>query len=142
MSGFVTGAYDEQETEEQEVTDEFYDEADMTTTVSDQPADTNLAGDIFTPAVIEEMLGDWGADQNSPPQPGPPPTLASQTTNSVSSELLINISDRYETGKSVQETGRKTPVEVRLEAQINFMQEQLNAALSQVTMLEQKVNSQ
>ncbi len=42
----------------------------------------------------------------------------------------------------MQETGRKTPVEVRLEAQINFMQEQLNAALSQVTMLEQKVNSQ
>jgi hypothetical protein len=33
-------------------------------------------------------------------------------------------------------------VEVRLEAQINFMQEQLNAALSQVTVLEEKVNSQ
>jgi hypothetical protein len=44
--------------------------------------------------------------------------------------------------KSAQEKGRKTPVEVRLEAQINFMQEQLNAALSQVTMLEEKVNSQ
>jgi hypothetical protein len=67
MSGFVTGAYDEQETEEQEVTDEFYDEADMTTTAPDQPADINLAGDIFTPAVIEEMLGDWGANQDSPP---------------------------------------------------------------------------
>ncbi len=124
------------------MTDEFYDEADMTTTVSDQPADINLAGDIFTPAVIEEMLGDWGAEQTSPPQHGPPATLAGQNANCVSSELLINISDRYEAEKSAQEMGRKTPVEVRLEAQITFMQEQLNAALSQVTMLEQKVNSQ
>ncbi len=41
-----------------------------------------------------------------------------------------------------QEEGRNTPVEVRLAAQITFMQEQLNAALSQVTILEQKVNSQ
>ncbi len=68
--------------------------------------------------------------------------MAGQNARSVSSELLINISDRYEVEKSAQEKGRKTPVEVRLEAQINFMQEQLNAALSQVTMLEEKVNSQ
>jgi hypothetical protein len=67
LSGFVTGAYDEEETEEQEVTDEFYDETDPTSTAPDQPADTNLAGDIFTPAVIEEMLGDWGVEQTSPP---------------------------------------------------------------------------
>jgi hypothetical protein len=67
MGGFVTGAYDEQEGDDQEVTDEFYDEADKTNAVMDQPADINLAGDIYTPAAIEEMLGDWGADQTTPP---------------------------------------------------------------------------
>jgi hypothetical protein len=142
MGGFVTGAYAEQEGDDQEVTDEFYDEADKTSAVTDQPADINLAGDIFNPAAIEEMMGDWGADQTSPPQHGPPATLAGQNASSVSSELLINISARYESGRLAAEEGRKTPVKVRLAAQITFMQEQLNAALSQVTMLEQKVNSQ
>jgi chemotaxis protein histidine kinase CheA len=145
MGGFVTGAYDDQEAGDQEVTDEFFDETDRTSEVTDQPADINLAGDIYTPAAIEEMLGDWGAEQLSPPQHMPPPDMAAmagQSASSVSSELLINISDRYEGEKSAQETGRKTPVEVRLAAQITFMQEQLDAALSQVTILEQKVNSQ
>jgi hypothetical protein len=142
MGGFVTGAYDEQEVEDQEVTDEFYDEADKTNAETDQPADINLAGDIYTPAAIEEMLGDWGADQTSPPQHGPSATPTGQNANSVSSELLINISDKYESRRSVPEEGRKTPVEVRLAAQITFMQEQLNAALSQVTMVEEKVNRQ
>jgi hypothetical protein len=142
MGGFVTGAYDEQEVGDQEVADEFYDEADKTSAETDQPADINLAGDIYTPAAIEEMLGDWGADQTSPPQHGPPVTSTGQNASSLSSELLINISDKYESVRSVPEEGRKTPVEVRLSAQITFMQEQLNAALSQVTMLEEKVNSQ
>jgi hypothetical protein len=142
LEDFVTGDYDEQETEEQEVTDEFYDETDDTNAETDQPGDINLAGDVYTPAAIEEMLGDWGADQISPPQLRPATATASQNASSVSSELLINISDKHEGERPAQETGRKTPVEVRMAAQINFMQEQLNAALSQVTILEQKVNSQ
>jgi hypothetical protein len=142
MGGFVTGAYDDQEAGDQEVTDEFYDETDRINEMTDQPADINLAGDIYTPAAIEEMLGDWGAEQISPPQQMPPAAMAGRNASTVSSELLINISDRYEGDKTAQETGRKTPVEVRLAAQITFMQEQLDAALSQVTILEQKVNSQ
>jgi chemotaxis protein histidine kinase CheA len=146
LGGFVTGAYDDQEAGDQEVTDEFYDETDGTNEMTDQPAGISLAGDIYTPAAIEEMLGDWGAEQLSPPQQHmPPPAMAAtagQSARSVSSELLINISDRHEGEKSAQETGRKTPVEVRMAAQITFMQEQLDAALSQVTILEQKVNSQ
>jgi hypothetical protein len=142
MGDFVTGDYDEQEEDDREVVDEFYDEADKTTTATDEQAGINLAGDIYTPAAIEEMLGDWGADQTTPPQQGQPARLAGQAANTVSTELLINITDRYEGGQPTSEEGRKTPVEVRLAAQINFMQEQLNAALSQVTMLEEKVNSQ
>jgi hypothetical protein len=38
MEDFVTGDYDEQETEEQEVTDEFYDETDEANAETDQPA--------------------------------------------------------------------------------------------------------
>jgi hypothetical protein len=67
LDDFVTGDYDEQETEEQEVTDEFYEETDEATVETDQPGDINLAGDVYTPAAIEEMLGDWGAEQTSPP---------------------------------------------------------------------------
>ncbi len=139
MGGLVGGVYVEQETDDQ-VTDEFYDEADKNSEVTDQPADINLAGDIYTPAAIEEMLGDWGTEQISPPSKADQSrhaATAGQNASSVSSELLINISDRYET----QDEGRRTPVELRLAAQITFVQEQLNAALSQVTVNQEQLNA-
>jgi hypothetical protein len=97
MGGLVVGAYVEQETDNQGA-DEFYDEAEKDSEVVDQPADINLAGDIYTPAATEEMLGDWGTDETLPPKADQPrqATLACQNASSVSSELLINISDRYE----------------------------------------------
>jgi hypothetical protein len=98
MEGLVVGAYVEQETDNQ-VADEFYDEAEKDSEVVDQPADINLAGDFYTPAATEEMLGDWGTDQTPPPPKADQPrqaTLASQNASSVSSELLINISYKYE----------------------------------------------
>ncbi len=63
MGGLVAGLYVEKETDE--VTDEFHAEADNET--EEQSGDINLAGDVYTPAAIEEMLGDWATDQNSPP---------------------------------------------------------------------------
>jgi hypothetical protein len=68
MGGLVGGVYVGQEADEQ-VADEFYEEADKNSEVPDQPADINIAGEIYTSAAIEEMLGDWGADQISPPPP-------------------------------------------------------------------------
>jgi hypothetical protein len=91
------------------------------------------------------MLGDWVTDQVSPPiradQPRPAAQLT-QNASTVSSELLIHISDRDEEVTMAQEEGRVTPAELRMSAQITFMQEQLNAALSQVTILEKRVTSQ
>jgi hypothetical protein len=141
MGGLVAGMYVEKETDE--VADEFYAEADKDT--EDQSADINLAGDIYTPAAIEEMLGDWVTDQTSPPARVDQPKSAAplnQKASSVSSELLIHISDRDDGAITAQEEGRVTPAEVRMSAQITFMQEQLNAALSQVTILEKRVTSQ
>ncbi len=54
---------------------------------------------------------------------------------------MINISDRYEEGRVSQADGRRKPVEVRM-TQIAYMQGQLDAALSQVTALEQIVSCQ
>jgi hypothetical protein len=91
------------------------------------------------------MLGDWAIDQTSPPakddQPRPAARL-SQNASTVSSELLIHISDKEEDATATQEEGRVTPAEVRMSAQITFLQEQLNAALSQMTILEKKVAGQ
>jgi hypothetical protein len=123
MGGLVAGMYVEQETDE--VTDEFFAEADKET--EEQPADINIAGEIYTPAAIEKMLGDWATDQTSPPakedQPRPTAQL-SQNASTVSSELLIHISDRDEDTTTTQEEGRVTPVELRMAARITFMQEQ------------------
>ncbi len=105
MGGLVAGMYVEQETDE--VTDEFYAEADKET--EDQSADINIAGEIYTPAAIEEMLGDWVTDQTSPPTKGDqlgPVAPLRQNTNTVSSELLIHISDRDEDATTTQEEGR------------------------------------
>ncbi len=139
MGGLVAGMYVEQETDE--VTDEFYAEADKET--EDQSADINIAGEIYTPAAIEEMLGNWVTDQTSPPTKGDqlgPAAPLRQNTNTVSSELLIHISDRDEDATTTQEEGRVSPIE--MSARITFMQEQLNAALSQVTILEKRVAGQ
>jgi hypothetical protein len=142
MGGFVVGAYEEQNADDQ-VPDEFYDETEKDAEETDQLADINLAGDIYTPAAIKEMLGDWAEDQISPPAKEvqtKQPTLASQNASTVSSELLINISDRYEDETTTPNEGRTTPVEARLTAQIAFLQEQLNAVLAQVTLLDQQVS--
>ncbi len=90
------------------------------------------------------MLGDWEGDDISPPQKSGQPreSLAGQNASSVSSELLINISDRYEENRSPQAEGRRTPIEDRLNAKITYIQGQLDAAISQVTVLEQIVTYQ
>jgi hypothetical protein len=90
------------------------------------------------------MLGDWAGNDNSPPAKSDQPreNLTGQNASSVSSELLINISDRYEENRSPQAEGRRTPIEDRLNAKITYMQGQLDAAISQVTALEQIVSYQ
>jgi hypothetical protein len=79
----------------------------MTTAVSDQPADINLAGDIFTPAVIEEMLGDWGADQNSPPsQARHWPQLVRLPTLSAASCLSISLTGMRQASQRRKRAGK------------------------------------
>jgi hypothetical protein len=109
-----------------------------------QQADINIGGEIYTTDALKEMLGDWEGDDTSPPQKSDQPraSLAGQDTSFVSSELLINISDRYEENRSPQAEGRRTPVEDRLNAKITYIQGQLDAAISQVTALQQMVTYQ
>jgi hypothetical protein len=143
MGRLVSRGFVPQEEDEQ-VADEFYEDADEGQDSGNQPADINIAGEIYTTAALKEMLGDWEGEDGSPPAKADQPRTNSpgQNASSVSSELLINISDRYEGGSASPNEGRKTPVEARLTAQLNYMQGQLNAALSQLAALEEMVTCQ
>ncbi len=143
IGGLVGGGFVPQE-EDVQVADEFYEDADEGQETGDQPADVNITGEIYTTAALKEMLGDWEGETSSPPTKPDQPRVNSpgQNASSVSSELLINISDRYKGGRDSPTEGRRTPVEARLTAQLNYMQGQLNAALSQVIALEEMVTCQ
>jgi hypothetical protein len=88
------------------------------------------------------MLGGWGAgDIPSPPQANPatrkiPP---GQSANTVSSELLIDILPRYETGTqdSVSPNADK-----QHQAEMAYMKEQLVVAFSKISVLEEMVAGQ
>ncbi len=115
--------------EEGRLADEFYEE----TGDIQKTADTNIAGEIYTPAALKEMLGDWEEEISPPTKPDQPRGQSpGQNASRVSSEMLININD--------SDRDRRTPVEDRMTARMDFMQGQLNEALAQVTMLEKSNN--
>lgn len=67
FGGISAGLFSAHEEDHSAVEDEFYEETEETEDQVNQPAETCIAGEIISPAKMEEMLGGWGLVTSRPP---------------------------------------------------------------------------